>query len=107
MVYSQEYAGCCGALEIQNFYGPVREEGRTLKRIVECMESTSSSGAAFGSVILDEEQVKKYGKLLKENGFRRISSAINPGTGNKLTFFLHTRKSKKVDQDVLEANQGF
>jgi hypothetical protein len=89
-----DYGNCCGARIAEGWYGPVKDVAKFIKVYVGYMESGCQDGFAFLSAVLTEDQVKRYSTVLKNNGFVNKGTGINPSTGNKLTFFLRTRKSK-------------
>ena len=99
-----QYPLCCGACVVYDFGGtnvtlgtkgitPPKDVDRQLKNY----QHTYGPQIAFLTSILNPDQEKKYGDVLKSNGWELVAENFHPGHKHDLFFYVY--KCKKEEKD--------
>lgn len=77
------FPSCCAAQVLINFTGPIMEVERDLR------EKMHTSCSSFNLVILNENQMNKYRKMMDRVGFKVIDTGSSLHLGHKILFLFN------------------
>lgn len=85
-----DYVNCCGAYEFGQFPTFASREDRADVRV-----DLAVNTSAFDSAILASDQKGQWNATLLKAGFKLMGSSINPGTENRLYFYLRINNPRR------------
>jgi hypothetical protein len=89
---------CCGIEVLGSFSDDYADDDKSLKEKIASIKYRFRHRPVFNALVatLNANQIKNgWGKALNANGFRALTSFINPNTGNMVSLYYRAPKKKR------------